>query len=212
MAVFLCIAGVLFTMQPWRERFDPDLVTIILGYGVACLSGFLLCSDIFIVRHYPSLKDKHNQNVTLFWMYLTGVIISAPVCLIFEEVHITYSTIDWVLIAFHCVSYGINMAVYMYACSRIPGVLLALIRCTITVYLLIAQYTVLADEVHGGNHNILEVLGAGIVIIGTVVPAIVQALKSKAANGKNQQNSASLVAKGGEPETGVCINFFCGLG
>ncbi len=173
-------------MQPWRERFDSDLMTILLGYVMASLSGLLLCADIFIVRHYPSLKDKHIQDVTLFWMYFTGVLVSAPVYLCFEDVHITYSATDWVLIACHCVFYGITMSVYMYACARVPGVIVALIRCTVTVYLLIAQYTVLTDEVHGGNHNVLELLGAGLVVTGSVVPAIVQALNSKTANGQNK--------------------------
>ncbi len=118
-------------------------------------------------------------------MYLTGVLISAPVSLGFEDVHITYSARDWLLIACHCVFYGVNMSVYMYACARVPGVIVALIKCTVTVYLLVGQYTVLADEVHGGNHNVLEVVGAGLVIIGSVVPAIVHGLKSKTSNCEN---------------------------
>ncbi len=78
------------------------------------------------------------------------------------------------------------MSLYMYASAHVPGVLMALIRCTVTVYLLAAQYTVLADRAeHRGNHNVLEVIGSGFVVSGSIVPAVVQALNSRKAKSDN---------------------------
>ncbi len=166
------------TMQPWRESFTPSLVDILLGYMIACLSGVLLTGNVFIVRYYPYLHGNHNQNVTLFWMALTGTLLSLGISLCFEDIHITHSATDWLLILGHGVSFFLVMTMYIYACAHVPGVIVALIRCTVTVYLLAAQWTVLADK-HGGNHNLLELIGAGFVVTGSVVPAIVQAIGSR---------------------------------
>ncbi len=185
--VLLCIAGVLCTLQPWREIFKPTLVEILLGYTVACLGGVFLSADIFIVRHYPYLHDKHHQDITLFWMFFTGTLISGISSICFEDIQIYYSPADWILIAGHCLCYGPIMSMYMYACAHVPGLIMALIRCTIAVYLLGAQYTIMADDVHGGNHNVLEVVGAVLVVTGSTLPAVVQAFKIKESSYQDDQ-------------------------
>ncbi len=167
--------------------FNPSLVEVLLGYIVACMSGVFLSGDIFIVRYYPYLHDKHHQDVTLFWMYLTGTVISALVSICFEDIQIYYSPTDWLLIAGHCLCYSPIMSLYMYACAHVPGLVVALIRCTIALYLLGAQYTYLSD-VHGGNQNILEVVGAVLVVTGSTLPAVVQAFKSKKSGYQDDQD------------------------
>ncbi len=114
--VFICIAGVFCTMQPWHESFDPSLVDILLGYSTACLSGALMSGNIFIVRYYPYLHGNHNQNLTLFWMALTGTLLSLGISLSFEDIHITYSVTDWLLISGHCVSFFFVMTMYIIIC------------------------------------------------------------------------------------------------
>ena len=75
----------------------------------------------------------------------------------------------------------------MYGCARVPGVIITLISSTGTVYLLAAQWTLPDDQALEGNHNALEVIGAGLVVIGSIVPAIVQARNSKTPKPQEQQ-------------------------
>ncbi len=95
-----------------------------------------------------------------------------------EEINFKLSWSDWLLVLGHSSTFAFSMTFYMYACAAIPGIIGTLIGCTSTVYVVVAQYTVLSS-VLPGNHNWVEILGVILVLISSVVPSIVKVRRGK---------------------------------
>ncbi len=170
----LCIGGVFCVLQPWHEEFNPTLTAILLGYIGAILCGVTLTIDAFLIHHYTYLQKRENQFVTLFWYCIPGVIISAIGSIVLEEQTFFFQWMDWIPILVHCMTNFIMSLIYFYTCRTIPGIIISLIASTSTIYMVIAQYTVLSN-IQRGNHNWLELLGAGIVLISSLSALLIKA-------------------------------------
>ena len=161
-------------MQPWNEGFHATFTVILLGYAMAILAGVALSLETFIIYHYTYLQKQENQIVVIFWYCIAGVILSAVGSLCLETQTFRLTFLDWALVITHCMTNVIVILLYFYMCTKIPGTLVALMMSTSTVYVVIAQYTFLS-HIQGGNHNWIELFGAGIVLIGSLSASIVRA-------------------------------------
>ena len=167
------MAAVCLVLQPWRASFNPNLTAILLGYTTAGISGISSALDIIAVFWYEFLQSTDNQIKTLFWLCVSGLVLSAAAAFSFENFTLELDWSDWLLIMGHSATYIAIMLLYMYASALVPG-LIALIGSTSTVYVLVAQYTVLSG-IHPGNRNWMEILGVALVIITSVAPSVVKA-------------------------------------
>ncbi len=165
-------------MQAWKEGFNPTLTVILLGYGLAVLAGATLSINTFLIYHFPYLHEQENYFVVAFWYCIAGVVLSGIGSLSLEKQTFLLSLLDWILIITHCVTNAIVIISYFYVCTKIPGTFAALIMSTSTVYVVLAQYTFLS-HIHGGNHNWIELCGAGIVLIGSLSGTIVKTMVKK---------------------------------
>ncbi len=142
------------------------------------LAGVTLAIETFIIYHYPFHQEQENQFIAIFWYLIAGVILSGLGSILVEKQFFNLSLWDWLLAISHCMIYGIAMLLYFYMCSRIPGTLVALMMSTSAIWDVVAQYTVLS-HVQGGNHNLLELFGAGVVLVGSISGSIVKAMFKK---------------------------------
>ncbi len=168
------MGGVVCVLQPWNETFNPTFTAILLGYVGAILCGVTMSTDTFIVHHYTYLHKLENQYVVMFWYCLTGATLSAIGSLALEEQTFFLNWKDWILILVHCITYCIIMLLYFYICTMIPGIIISLIGSTSTIWMVVAQYTVLSN-IQRGNHNWLELLGAGIVLTSSLSALLIKA-------------------------------------
>ncbi len=170
----MCIMGVCFVLQPWREAFPVDITAVFLGYLTACICGVFWTLEMLIIYWYSFLKSVGNQMKTLFWACITATVTSAIGMVATEEINFNLSWSDWLLVFGHSACFGLVLPTYTYSCSVVPGMLNAFVACTSTIYLVVAQYTFLS-HVHPGNHNWIEILGVVLVIISSTVPPVVKA-------------------------------------
>ena len=175
--MILCMIAVCLVLQPWRETFNPNLTAILLGYVTASLAGILAAFDIITVFYYPCLHDVKNQLKTLFWGCVSGGSVSALASFVIEIINWELPWSDWLLVLGHCVTFVIHMPLYMYASAYIPS-LVPIIGSTSTIWVAVAQYTILSS-VLPGNRNVMEVLGIGLIICSSVIPSIFKIWRQK---------------------------------
>ena len=142
-AVFLCLSGVCLVLQPWQHGFHPSLLVIVLGYITAALSGVLITMEMWLINHYDYLHEQTNQKITIFWTCIVGTILSAGSALVFEQLSLPQSITDAILVLIHSATYVLNLLLYMYSSTHIPGTVVSIIASTSTVYLIVSQYTFL---------------------------------------------------------------------
>ncbi len=172
-SVIVCMFGVCCVLQPWTDDFNPSLEAIILGYSSSIMYGVLLAIDMGIVHHYTYLQKHENQNIVIFWMLLFGTVISVVIsaCIERQKLALPNNATDWLLVVGHCGGYGAIISLNIYVYSVLPGVLVSLISSTTLLYLVLAQYTFLS-HIHAGNHNWLELFGAGLVLFSSIAPSL----------------------------------------
>ena len=167
-------------LQPWSEKFHPTLTAILLGYIVAAIDGITQTMETFTIFHYEYLQKKENQAVCIFWSCLSGAFFSAVLSLVMEEQTFQLEWNEWILVFGHCASYCFIYPLFFYSCTRIPGTLVSLLLSTSTVYVIIAQYSLSGLlSLRPGNHNLLEVCGAGGVLISSGLASIVKGKMEK---------------------------------
>ena len=171
-----CVLAVCFILQPWRKTFKPTLTAKVLGYITGCLGGIFGAAEIIIVFYYQFLQNTLNQLKTLFWTCIVGATVSVGPLFI-EKFNFELSWTDWLLITGHCAAYVIIMPLYMYSSACVPSIV-SIIGSTSTLYVVLAQYTVLSG-INPGNRNSMEYGGIILVICSSVVPSIFKAWKQK---------------------------------
>ncbi len=167
-------------LQPWSEKFHPTLTAILMGYVVAAMDGIEMTLEAFLILHYEYLQKKENQAVCIFWSCLSGTVISAIGSIALEDQTFQLEWTEWVLVFGHCGSYCFVYPLFFYVCTRIPGTLVSLLLSTSTVFVIIAQYSLsMISSLHPGNHNLLEVCGAGVVLVSSGLASIVKGKMDK---------------------------------
>ena len=152
---------------------------MILGSCLAFVSGITAVFSVICVKFYPVLfGNLQNQPVILFWASSTGAVLSTVVMFAMENPVLPENVQDYFLVIFHGITYIVCYPVYLYASCVLDGNTLNIFWTTSTVYMVIAQYTVLKD-IHPGHRNWIEMVGAGLVILGCIISPLIQLIKKK---------------------------------
>ncbi len=178
-----CTTGVCCVLQPWTDGLKVGLEPIIFGYVFSIIAGILETIEIILIQRYSLNHPVEKANAVLFWMYLTGTILSIIGVLALEEILIPTAWTDWMLVFVHCAAFGFIMAIGINFFPYVPSVLVTLITSTSTVYMVIAQYTFMA-HFQRGNHNWIEICGVLIVLTSSIFPSLITAVKAS-----NQNNT-----------------------
>ena len=168
-------------LQPWTDGFEAGLEPVLFGYLFSILAGILAAIDIIILQRYRLCDPVEKANATMFWLYLTGTILSLIGVLVNSEITISTALIDWILVFVHSISFGLIIIISIYCFPCIPSVIVTLILSTSTVHMVVAQYTFMA-RYHRGNHNLLEMFGVGIVLISSTYPSVITAVRASKQN------------------------------
>ncbi len=175
--------GVCCVLQPWRDGFKVSLEPVLFGYVSSIIAGILVSIEIILLQMYSLNHPVEKANAALFWMYLTGTLLSVIGVLAIEEITILTTWTDWLLVFGHCGAFGLISTIGINFFPYVPSVLVTLITSTSTVYMLIAQYAFMA-RYQRGNHNWLEIFGVSIVLISSIFPSVITAFRAS----KRQNN------------------------
>ncbi len=145
---------------------------------MAAVAGIIWTLEMLVIFSFPFLQKQSNQIVTVLWTCIIATSLSTVLALTFEDVNLYISWTDWLLVFGHSGTFGFGILVYMHATSVIPGTLNSLIGTTSTVYVVIAQYSLLAS-VNPGNRNLIEILGVLLVLVSSILPTIFTMLKAR---------------------------------
>ena len=141
----------------------------ILGYGLAAASGVSVALDTLTMKRNPSFSDFILE--LLFWCTLVGTGISAVAMGIIESPVLPRYWMDVLYVMIHSFGYALNRPLYIYALQYISGNTFTIIWSTSTVFMLIAQYTVLSS-IFPGHKNWIEVVGVVLVVIGSSLSSL----------------------------------------
>lgn len=109
-----------------------------------------------------------NPFVIIFWVGVTGFIVSFIGMFIFETVVMPCSAICIAMLLGHSFSASLGYVFQTIAVVAISPLMYALMVTLQIVFMVIGQYTVL-DKVDAGHRNVMEVCGATAVLIGNVI-------------------------------------------
>ena len=146
----------------------------ILKYSLPVANGLSMTTDILVVKKRPYLSE--NITEVLFWCYLFNTVLSLVVMFIWKNPVLPSNWFDTMLVSLHCFAYVFIWPLYLYSVEHISGNTFVLISCTTIVILLGAQYTVLSS-ILPGNRNWMELVGVGLVLVGSTLVSIVEMLK-----------------------------------
>ncbi len=109
----------------------------------------------------------------MFWGFLGGSIISLLNTIIFEKPVIHLSTRNALLAFGHGAGVAGGYIALDFYSKYVTSTVIAMVNTLTLVVMLAAQYTIL-KHIHPGNQNIVELLGALLVITGNVLAAVSQ--------------------------------------
>ncbi len=141
------------------------------------LFGFFIGMETIVIYLYPYLQDMNNQFKALFWSCIFGGISSLVASLCVEEINLNLPWTDWILIICHSTSFVLLTPPFVIASAYVPS-LVNIIGSTTTIWVVLAQYTVLSS-IHPGNRNLMEIIGVVLMILCSVIPSIVKTRKQK---------------------------------
>ncbi len=153
--------------QDKLEEFEYYAENAWLGIILSIVAGLSL-TLISLVRRHTQLKTL-DADILSFWDFLLSSIPSVIVMLILEDPilppisdHKSYT-----LLTIHVISASFVSICTTFSAARLSGTTAAIIGCFALIWLLLAQYTVLA-EVNPGHNNVFEYLGLVLVFIGSL--------------------------------------------
>ena len=201
---FLCIGGVILVLQPefifakittshfnvtsssWAENFtsatDDDVVyshldkesNDLVGLIIATSAGILLAVDILVMKYHNASFVDYMLSIP-FFCFLAGTLLSLIVMGIFERPTLPNNWLDVAYILIHGIAFAFNWPLYIYILKHITANVFNIIWSTNTIFMLIAQYTILSS-ILPGHRNWIEVVGALLVMIGTSFGSIINIL------------------------------------
>ena len=145
-------------------------------YLIAVFTGIMLTLDIIILKKNPYLLE--NKAHTLFWLYLSNSLISCLLMAIFENLTMSSNWLDMFYMSLHSVVFMLIQPLYMIAASHITGNTINVFYSSIVIFMLVPQYTILSD-IHPGNRNWIEALGAVLVFLGTILTSLLEIFKNR---------------------------------
>ena len=97
--------------------------------------------------------------------------MSVVAMLSFETLTFPTDVTDILLTSFHVCCYVIMIPLLVYSSLLISGSLGSILRSTVLILVLVAQYTILS-HIFPGHRNWMEVIGVMMVLFGTILSSI----------------------------------------
>ena len=195
----LCIVGIFMVIQPeflFHEKSKADILNktrvctktteheeyevfgsridqktnLIVGCSIAAISGVFVTIDVLVMKYNTSFKDYMFEIP--FFSFIVGTLVSIILMLILESPTLPTSWTDVSYIIIHTTAFAAGWPLYIYILKYISANTFNIIWSTITVFMLIAQYTVLSS-ILPGHRNWMEVVGVLLVTIGSSFGSIV---------------------------------------
>ena len=149
--------------EVFGNRID-QATNLVIGYSIAALSGIFITLDVLVMKFNTSFADYLFEIP--FFTFVVGTLVSIIPMLILESPTLPTNWIDVLYISVHTISFTIGWPFYIYILKYISANTFNIIWSTITVFMLIAQYTILSS-ILPGHRNWVEVVGVLLVTIGS---------------------------------------------
>ena len=133
---------------------------ILTGVGSVCVTIMLFISN--------GPLTHLNAPIMLLWTSVLGTLSMAIIMAIAETPTFPSTATCIALLFGHLGSFTLNQALFVTMALTVPPLMSALLFSAELITGLIAQYTVLKN-INAGHQNVLEVVGAFIVILGNIV-------------------------------------------
>lgn len=164
----------LFNATEWNNTIEMSPPFAIVQHpvinnplkGYMLLFGGSVLYSVLIILQKQRLHDI-NAYVIIFWMCLTGTVLSATVMLATEIPTFPKSATCIMLLLGHSLSAAAGSIIGIAIIPLISPVTYSLLSSLQLVCFVVAQYTVLS-EVNPGHGNWAEITGAILVICGSV--------------------------------------------
>ena len=162
----LTTAGV--TCEPPKISGFPPKIATILGHIFTVISAMALVGSSWVYR--TSLQDI-SSLLASFYYAIGGAVISFPLMFFFD---VPVTSIDYkngLLFAGHCFSVSVSAIAIAVAMQELTPFTFSLVWSTRLVVSFIIQYA-FGNVFLQGNHNVLvEVVGALLITLGTILSA-----------------------------------------
>ena len=151
------------TVNFTKESIGTGLVSKIVGYTAAVSGGFLLSTEVVIIKRNPCIGEHIMENV--FWGRSTNTAVSLILMFIVETPVLPSNWFDVSMVTIHSATCGAIWPLMIYQTKTIAGNTATLILSTQVVFM-ISQYTVLSS-ILPGHRNWMEVVGVVLVLFGS---------------------------------------------
>ncbi len=153
----------------------PSEYVTLVGIFLSGLAGLVLSCASLVFKKCACVNEDRMR--TLFWSFLLGLSITVPLTFALENPVWPESPADNIHISVHCVASITVWFMYIYSLQHISGNTVSIILSTAVVFFLIPQYTILSS-ILPGRKNWIEVVGAFVVLIGSVAASLQEMLQS----------------------------------
>ena len=131
---------------------------------------------VIVILKKNTYVEKHMSDA-MIWIYITSTILSLISMGILEEPVLPTNWLDTIYIIIHCLTFVFVWPLFMIACKYLSGNIISILVSTLVIFMLIPQYTILSD-IYPGNKNWIEILGAILVLLGSILISLWELLKS----------------------------------
>ena len=141
----------------------------VIGYAIAAIAGIFVTLDVLVTKFNTSFTDYLFEIP--FFAFVAGTLLSVIGMLILETPTLPTNWMDVFYIVIHTLAYTMLWPLYIYVFQYISGNTFNIIWSTSTVFMLLAQYTILSS-ILPGHRNWMEVFGVLLVTIGASLGSI----------------------------------------
>ena len=154
---------------------NPSVHDTAIGYTLILIGGVAngMMYDVICVM----LHDV-EPLVKAAYMSAGGIIAASAVALYTEEVVLRLSIKQYGLVLAHCFFAVFSAFSKVFMAHKIGGVRASITQCLLVMVMLLFQYT-LMKSIMPGHQNWIEIVGALILTLGSLVPPIFDFIKYK---------------------------------
>ena len=156
-----------------HKSSSARLMSVIVGYSAAVSHGIFLGLYVLVLKKNPYI-NKHPLE-TLFWVSILGTTVSLILMLLVETPVLPSNWFEFTMVIIHSVTCAAIWPLVMYGSGIISGNTVTIIMSTKSIFMLIAQYTVLSS-ILPGHRNWIEVVGVVLVLFGSSLSSVLEIL------------------------------------
>ena len=157
-----------------RSQTDSgQFMSEMFGYTAAASSGIFIGLYVTVLKKNPYINE-HPFKI-LFWCWSFGTTISLIIMFFIETPVLPSNWFDIAMVIIHGATCAVIWPLIIYGSGIITGNTVTIIFSTKSVFMLIAQYTVLSS-ILPGHRNWIEVLGVVLVLLGSSLSSALEIL------------------------------------